>query len=97
MTQDPFSNIHPMFNPYQDGRIKVASISERDILAVLQGRLRISWSGLPEDAFVSRVYYSPDTMAVRVVIASREFSQVPEGEEIPWMGPAILEVVNGAG
>lgn len=75
-----------------DDRLRRFIIPEREMIAVLEGRIRVRFD-LPDDVRVVAVYHDYTCRGVAVVVRSSQFEPVPPGEVIPALPPLLMETV----
>ena len=75
-----------------DDRLMRFFIPEREIIAVLEGRVRVLFD-LPDDVRVMAVYHDYTCRGIAVVVRSSQFEIVPITGPIPTLPPLLMETV----
>ena len=75
-----------------DDRLMRFFIPEREIIAVLEGRVRVLFD-LPDDVRVMAVYHDYTCRGIAVVVRSSQFELVSPGDVIPALPPLLMETV----
>ena len=76
----------------EDNRLRRFFISEREVINVLEGRVRVRFD-LPDDVRVVAVYHDYTCRGIAVVVRSAQFEPVPDGEVIPALPPLLMETI----